>query len=196
MRIIGGRARGRLLRAPGGARTRPTSDRVREALFSAVEARIGLEGAAVLDLFAGSGALGLEALSRGAASAVFVDSSADAARAILDNSRRIGLERGCRVIRGDAVRAASLLGGEGARFDLVLCDPPYGDDPAPALGALVGAGLLSEAGLLVLERPSREPGGSLLVPGALSLLVERRYGDTALLFFSGGRAPGGPSDGT
>jgi 16S rRNA (guanine966-N2)-methyltransferase len=200
MRIIAGQARGRTLRAPRGEGTRPTSDRVREAIFSAVEARLGLEGARVVDLFAGSGALGLEALSRGAARTVFVERDAEAARAILENARDLGLEPRCRVIREDALRAARDLAREGACFDLVLCDPPYADDPVPVLGALLGAGGggLSPSGLLVLERSGRrrdadgEAGGAAAALG-LSVLSTRRYGDTAVALL--GLEGGGPQQG-
>ena len=123
MRVVAGSAKGRRLVAPKGTATRPTSDRVREAIFAMLGSRIDLEGAAVADLFAGSGAMGIEALSRGAASATFVDSSADAVRAIKANLTATGFDG--EVVRSDVLRYTH---GHGGRFDVVFADPPYAWD--------------------------------------------------------------------
>ena len=162
--------------------TRPTSDRVREALFSALTADPGLEGAAVLDLCAGSGALGLEALSRGAASALFVESDRRAAGVLRRNVAALGLP-------GATVRAASaaaVLGGPADRaYDVVLVDPPYATPDAEVAGWLADAhahGWLAADAVVVVER-GRGPGrcgGAFPWPPPLVALRERRYGDTVL----------------
>lgn len=172
MRITGGELSGRRLRAPRGA-VRPTADRVREALF----ARLGpLAGARVLDLFAGSGALGIEALSRGAGGAVFVDRSASAVAQVRANLRALGLETRARVWHLDALRAVERLASAGERFELVFVDPPYASDLARrALERLAEAGLLAPDGLVVVEEDRRHPPAE--VPG-LVRVDERRYGDT------------------
>jgi 16S rRNA (guanine(966)-N(2))-methyltransferase RsmD len=173
MRIIAGTLGGRRISAPSGTATRPTSDRVREALFSILGRRV--VGARVLDLFAGSGALGIEALSRGAASAVFVDDAPAAVRAVRANLH--GLE--AEVVRRDArswlrtARDAALI------YDLVFLDPPYRQ--APELGSVLAepvAAVLAPGGLVVSECDRRTP---LDLP-TLTLEDERRYGDTLIRF--------------
>ena len=171
LRVTGGRLGGRRLRAPSRG-VRPTADRVREAVF----ARLGdLEGAAVLDLYAGSGALGVEAASRGAASVVFVE-RAPATRAVLRaNLDALGLGDS-QVIAADAARAVAQLGREGRRFDLVLVDPPWASgEAARALEALVAAGVLAPQALVVVEHGRRH---SLPVVRGLAVRDERRYGET------------------
>ena len=171
MRVIAGRYGGRRLRAPAGATTRPTADRVREALFSILGARV--EGAAVLDLFAGSGALGLEALSRGAERAVFVESDRAACRAINANLDKLKLT--ATVLCQDVARA---LVQERGSYDLVLADPPYDyaalDRLAPGL-----ARILAPDGLVVVQTAARdEP----QLPG-LDVRTSRRYGSARLTLF-------------
>jgi 16S rRNA (guanine966-N2)-methyltransferase len=123
MRVVGGVAGGRRLRAPAGRSIRPTSDRVREAVFNALTSLGAVEGAAVVDLFAGTGALGIEALSRGAAHATFVDRDPAAIATIRDNLASVGLAgASCEVVRAEALR---WLGRCDRAFDLALCDPPY-----------------------------------------------------------------------
>lgn len=185
-RIIAGRFGGRTLQAPDGRGTRPTSDRVREALFSRLQHLGVLEGARVLDLFAGSGALGLEALSRGAGGVVLVDSHRRAA----DVCRR----NAAAVKAGDAVnvyqRAASAyLAGPARPFDLVLLDPPY-ELAEDELGALLARieGWLDERAVVVVERSSRSPEPGW--PSGLSRFDERSYGETRLWFAEPGRAYG------
>jgi 16S rRNA (guanine966-N2)-methyltransferase len=172
MRVIAGRWGGRRLQAPPGEATRPTSDRVREALFSVLGDRV--DGARVLDLFAGSGALGIEALSRGAAEATFVDSAPAAVRAIRANLAALGIE--AEVHRADA-RAAVRTARAGARqYDLIFLDPPYrlAERLAPGLAEGVEA-LLAPGGSVVSESDRRSP---LALP--LPLHDERRYGDTLI----------------
>ncbi len=173
-RIVAGVARGRRLAVPARG-TRPTSDRVREALFSAVAARMDLEGARVLDLYAGSGALGLEALSRGAAQVLLVESDARAAAVAKTNAASLG-------IPGCAVRCASVataLGETPAEpYDLVLADPPYAlTDGAMAQGlqTLVDRAWVQDGSLVVVERSAR--GAATSWPTELECEVVRRYGE-------------------
>ena len=173
MRIVAGEFRGRRLAAPRGARTRPTADRVREALFSMLG---DVSGARVLDLYAGSGALGIEALSRGAGSAVFVDRDPRAVAAIERNLESLGLEQ--EVLRQDAVRFLARARGT---FDLVFCDPPY--DSASRLAAPLAQGLpalTSEHARIVTESDKRNP---LELP--FPLITERTYGDTRIAIHGG-----------
>jgi 16S rRNA (guanine966-N2)-methyltransferase len=176
-RIIAGAAGGRRLTVPPKG-TRPTSDRVREALFSALENDPGLDGAAVLDLCAGSGALGLEALSRGAEHALFVESDKRAAAVLRRNVAAVGLP-------GAVVRAApagTVLGATADRaYDVLLVDPPYDVPDAEVacwLSAAATHGWLAEDITVVVERAAR--GGSFPWPEPLRGVRERRYGDTAL----------------
>jgi 16S rRNA (guanine966-N2)-methyltransferase len=152
---------------------RPTSDRVREAIFD----RLGdLAGAAVLDLYAGTGALGIEAASRGAESVVFVERIPRCVAALRRNLAALGLRRGVRVVSGDVPGVVRSLGRRRERFDLVLLDPPYASDQAlHALEALVAADVLAPGATLVLERGRRHP---VPVPAGLAPIDERRYGDT------------------
>lgn len=176
-RIIAGRAGGRRLAVPPKG-TRPTSDRVREALFAALDHDPGLDGAAVLDLGAGSGALGLEALSRGAAHALFVESDRRAASVLRRNVADLGLP-GAEV---RAAPAASVLAGPAPRpFDVVLVDPPYDLPDAEIAGWLAAAaahGWLGADATVVVERAART--GSFPWPDPLRGGRERRYGDTVL----------------
>ncbi len=125
LRILAGEARGRRLSAPGGRDVRPTTSRVREAVFNSLHSRGWLQGADVLDLFAGSGALGLEALSRGAATATFMESARPALAALRANIGATGFGDRCRVVPGEVMGELVRLGGD---FDVALCDPPYGFD--------------------------------------------------------------------
>jgi len=171
MRVIAGRHRGATLRAPRGAATRPTSDRVREALFSILAS---VQDASVLDLFAGSGALGIEALSRGAESAVFVDSAAAAVAAVNRNLEALGLE--AEVVRRPALAFLGSAAIRGAQYDLVFVDPPY--RLAGAIGAELSIALtpvLAPGARVVAESDRRAP-----LELDLPLADERRYGDTLI----------------
>lgn len=175
MRVIAGRLRGRRLHALSDAATRPTTDRVRRALFDWLGSRV--EGADILDLFAGSGALGIEALSRGAARATFVEGSA-AARAVLRrNLRELGLEAESDAPPGGVARALSALARGECRFDLVFADPPYGSRWGERLLRSRELPLLiAPAGELLLERSARDaPGRS---EGPLRLAGARAWGGT------------------
>lgn len=176
LRVTGGRLVRRRFAVPGEAdrgAVRPTSDRVREALFSSLGSVLdeGFFGLEVLDAWAGSGALGIEALSRGAARATFIEKSRRVSATLSRNLRELGLTADSEVMVADVGRALERLGEE--RFDLVLADPPYGEVLEPVLPALVRA--LKPDGILVLERDKR---ASDSPPPALSLLRDRVYGQT------------------
>jgi 16S rRNA (guanine966-N2)-methyltransferase len=199
MRIVGGALGGRRVRAPAGAGTRPTSDRVREAVASVLEARGAIDGAVVLDLYAGTGALAFEALSRGAARAVCVESDRRAAAAIARGAEELGLRArvtvvgvalGPRLPRPALERLRAALGPAGA--SLVFADPPYAlvDHVPPLLAALSGASLVAPGAWVVLEHATRRPPGGPLA--ALSVEGAYRYGDTAVLLARA--SAGSPSD--
>lgn len=171
-RIIAGTHGGRRLQVPPGTGTRPTSDRAREALFSSLQSMTDLDGARVLDLYAGSGALGLEALSRGAASATLVDDDPLAVRALHRNVEETGLP--ATVVDGDVGR---YLAGAVTPYELVLADPPYAEE----LDLATVVPWLAPDGILVLERASR--GARPVVPDGLSELRSRRYGEATLWYF-------------
>lgn len=177
MRIIAGDARGRKLAAPDGIDTRPTSDRTREALMNILTPR--LWDARVLDLFAGSGALALEALSRGAAFAVLNEPDAAAHACVLRNVRDMGAQARCRVLKSDYRDALRLLSGEA--FSLVFLDPPYRllDAYPDALALLRARGLLAPDARIVLEH-ARDLRPRL--PDGFEVTDERRYGKASLLF--------------
>jgi 16S rRNA (guanine966-N2)-methyltransferase len=176
VRIIAGTRKGHTIAAPKGLGTRPTGDRVREAAFNLIGP---VDDAAVLDVFAGSGAMGLEALSRGARRCVFVESDRAACRAIDANLAKLRLT-GALVVCRDALLALRQERAAARTFDLVLCDPPYGEWPAlePRLAEPLEA-VLAEAGLLLIETDSRvEP----QLP--LHLVTSRRYGSARLSLFT------------
>jgi 16S rRNA (guanine966-N2)-methyltransferase len=175
VRIVAGAYGGRRLAAPHGGRTRPTADRVREALFSMLGP---VADARVLDLFAGSGALGLEALSRGAVEVTFVDSSAAAMRAVRTNLDALGA--GAEVLRSDARAFLRKARAAGRQYDLVFLDPPYQRAGAVA-EALAGdlAAVLAPGARVVAESDRRSP---LELP--LALQADRRYGDTLIRIFT------------
>jgi 16S rRNA (guanine966-N2)-methyltransferase len=182
-RLISGVAGGRRLKVPPSG-VRPTGDRAREALFNSLGTLLDLEGAAVLDLYAGSGALGLEALSRGAGTVVFVESGPRVLPVLKANLAAVGLPGG-RVLAGSVSTVVS--GAPPARFDVVLADPPYAtpaDEVQDVLRALVDGGWLAPGAVLVVERPSRERDWEWPTP--LVGLRERRYGEALLRY---GRFP-------
>lgn len=180
-RIIGGAAGGRRLRTPSGGRTRPTSDRVREALFSALDAALGsVAGLRFLDLYAGSGAVGLEARSRGAAAVTLVEQDRRTCALIRENARSLGFAE------VDVVTAAVsrlLQQPPGARYDVVFLDPPYSLSSAEVdadLAALVARGWLAEGAVVVVERSSRDTPPTW--PAGLVEERSRRYGETTLWY--------------
>jgi len=177
-RIVAGVVGGRRIGVPAGG-TRPTSERVREALFSSLDVRPGLAGAAVLDLCAGSGALGLEALSRGAAHALFVESDRRAAATLRRNIAALGMAGAAEVRVAEA--GAVLAGPAPRRYDVLLADPPYAvpnDVVAGWLRAAGENGWLADGATAVVERPARL--GRFDWPPPLSGERDRRYGDTVL----------------
>lgn len=174
-RVIAGTARGRRLVAPAGTATRPTSDRAREGLFSTLQSLHALDGARVLDLYAGSGALGLEALSRGASAATFVETDAQALAALRANVAALALP-GATVVAQDAERF--LAADPAPRFELALLDPPYAQDVAAVLVRL--RPWVTDDGIAVVERASRS--GELAWPNGYEPVRSRRYGDTTIWY--------------
>ncbi len=181
MRIVAGTFRGRSLATPKSSTTRPTSDRVRESVFNILAHSIDgftLDGLRVLDLFAGTGALGLEAISRGAASCLFVDSDVEARGVIRTNIESFGLTGATRIYRRDATSLGPALPRE--RFDLVFADPPYDKGLGEAaLRAAATGGWLAPQALVVLEKRA---GTAIDWPLGFTLLLERAWGDTAVHF--------------
>jgi 16S rRNA (guanine966-N2)-methyltransferase len=180
MRIVGGALRGRALSGPRAQAIRPTSDRLRESVFDILAHRFGdpVSGAAVIDLFAGTGALGLEALSRGAARALFVDDGTEARALLRANIEALGVGGVARIFRRDATKLGAAPPGEA--FSLAFLDPPYGKGLAePALVALVEGGWLAPDALVVIEESADAVVAS---PPPLKQEDARRYGDTQFLF--------------
>ena len=170
LRIIAGEARGRRLKTPEGMDVRPTTSRVREAVFNSLCSQGSLEGADVLDLFAGSGALGLEAVSRGAASATFVESAPPALAALRANIDATGFTDRCRVVPGDVMEELSRLGGD---FDVALCDPPYQFEAWPELLSKIPAGVVMAES------------DQAVVPGSeWDVIKQRRYAGTVVVIAS------------
>ena len=172
-RIVAGEHRGRRLQVPPGTTTRPTSDRAREGLFSSLQSLLDLEGATVLDLYAGSGALGLEALSRGAARATLVDDDPRAVAVLRANAAALG-------VAADVVDAQvqRFLAGPPVVHDLVVLDPPYELDVEPVLAGL--RPWVADGGVVVVERRTRGP--ELVAPEGLVVERSRRYGEATLWY--------------
>jgi 16S rRNA (guanine966-N2)-methyltransferase len=181
-RIIAGAHGGRRLAAPAGALTRPTSDRVREAFFSALETMTELRGARFADLYAGSGAVGLEALSRGASHVLLVESEAKAARTIRDNIVALRVGPSARLITGKVAQVVSAP-PEGDPYDVVFADPPYAltdADLAEVQGALMAHGWLAPDAVVIVERSTR--GAPLTWVDGITADRSRRYGETTLWY--------------
>jgi len=179
LKITGGELRGRRIKAPSGLGTRPTAAKMRQALFNILGSRV--TGARVADLFAGSGALGLEALSRGAAWCCFVEKSPAVARVLKANLRQLGLEKRARVLSA-GLQAASGRLKRTAPFDLVLADPPYGKGQVARVLALAAQGwLLAPEGRLIVEHA---PGETPSPPAGLTAVDHRRYGQSEMSFFT------------
>jgi 16S rRNA (guanine966-N2)-methyltransferase len=180
MRIVGGRFKGRTLKGPASDAIRPTSDRLRESLFNilvhAYDAPI--EGARVMDLFAGTGALGIEALSRGADFALLVDQGAEANAIIRANIEALGVGQFACLMRRDVRKLGRAP--EGERYDIAFLDPPYGKGLAPpALAALRDGGWLEKDALVLIEETAQ---GEVALPQGFALRETRRFGDTQILF--------------
>jgi 16S rRNA (guanine966-N2)-methyltransferase len=185
-RIVGGGAGGRRLAVPPGSGTRPTADQAREGLFNTLAALLDLSGAAVLDLYAGSGAIGLEALSRGADRALFVESDPRAARTIRANAARLDAT-GARVLADRVERVLAAPPAPGAGYDLVFADPPYATADAEVdrmLASLADRGWLADGAVLVVERARRSPAPNW--PTGVAAVKSRRYGEAVLWY---GRRP-------
>jgi 16S rRNA (guanine(966)-N(2))-methyltransferase RsmD len=181
-RIVAGTLGGRRIVAPPGAGTRPTSDRVREALFSALETMVDLEEARVADLYAGSGAVGLEALSRGAAHVLLVESDPRAARIIRDNLTALRATPAARLATGKVAQVLA-SGPEGGPYDVVFADPPYSvpdEELTSVLAALVERGWLAADAVVVVERSSRS--GPVTWVDGITGERSRRYGETTLWY--------------
>jgi len=185
MRVIGGNARGRRLKVPKGQTLRPTAGRVKEALFNILPH--DLSGTKVLDLFAGTGNVTIEALSRGAAAAILVDSSVESGKAIRENLRRLHLTDRTKVWIMPVARALRFLARHGETFDLIFLDPPYGAGwLTRSIAAVAGAGLLESSGVIVGEGHWRDRPS---FPGGYVVTREARYGETALWFIRAGPHP-------
>ncbi|MGA2401531.1 MAG: 16S rRNA (guanine(966)-N(2))-methyltransferase RsmD [Syntrophobacteraceae bacterium] len=179
MRIIAGAFRGRRLHAPKGKRIRPTIDRVREAIFNIIAAEVA--GAKVLDLFAGTGAMGLEALSRGAQFSFFVDQGEEAVRLIRENVQLCGVQDMSRIIQGSAASAIRRLGSENELFDLIFMDPPYGKGHIEKALEIIGEVARNDALVIAEHHAKDEPPQ---VSGIWRKDRERRYGDTLISVYS------------
>jgi 16S rRNA (guanine(966)-N(2))-methyltransferase RsmD len=180
VRVRAGDLKGQRIDTPRGRTTRPTADQVRIACLDTLMPFLG--AGPFLDLFAGAGGVGIEALSRGAPAATFVEQDAAALRALRDNVERLGLRERARVVRGDAARAVGDLTASGERFAVVFLDPPY-DFPraASALEAVATGPVLLDGAVVVLQHGTKTPPPPSI--GALSLWKARRFGETTLTFF-------------
>ena len=184
MRIVSGTHKGRAIAAPAGLQVRPTSDRIRESLFNILAhhdfGAFDLEGARVLDLFAGTGALGLEALSRGAAFALFVEEDADARGAIRENMEALGLTGHSKIYKRDATALGPRPGSVGPAFSLLFADPPYGKGLAErALVSALGGGWLEPDALCVVEEAAS---AKFAAPEGFEEIDRRKYGIGEIIF--------------
>lgn len=183
MRVLAGALKGQRLTTPAGRTTRPTADQVRIACLDTLMPY--LAAGPFLDLFAGAGGVGIEGLSRGAPSAVFVEQDAAALRALRDNVERLGLVARARILREDAARAVAALAARGERFAVVFLDPPYASPGgAPALERVAEGGCLLPDAVVALQHASKSPPPAS--PGVLRGWKTRKFGETTLTFF---RAP-------
>ena len=186
MRIVGGEFRGRALKGPSSMAVRPTSDRLRESLFNILAHGYGdlLPDARVIDLFAGTGALGLEALSRGARFALFVDDGSEARALLRANIEALGVGGRTKVFRRDATKLGAMPPGEA--YTLAFLDPPYGRGLAPlALASLRDGGWLAPGALVIVEE---EAGAEIEPPPGYEFIERRAYGDTQVLFLRAAQA--------
>ena len=180
MRVIGGKAKGRRLKVPKGHALRPTADRVKEALFNILPH--DLSGKRILDLFAGTGNLSIEALSRGASEAILIDSSSESGKAIRENLQRLAFHDRAKLWIAPAFRSLRRLSRENERFDLIFVDPPYEKRwVGKTLEIIAETEVLQDSGIIVVEHSMREPVEAGY--GPLVLQDRRRYGSTLLSFF-------------
>lgn len=185
--MISGSARNRRLKVPGGLAVRPTADRVKEALYNIL--RDHVSGCRFLDLFAGSGSIGIEALSRGANMAVFVEANYRHAAIIKENLKTCGLESGARLIAAKVAEGLFLLAQEGQAFDIIFLDPPYLKSlEAVTLADIMRYHLLKPGGMVVVESSKRDHLPQSV--DGLRLLRTEKYGDTLLSFYVENEAPG------
>lgn len=182
MRIVSGSAGGLHLKVPKGHKTRPTADQVREAIFNILASRFSLEGITVLDLFAGTGALGIEALSRGARSAVFIDASSEARRVILTNLKATGFRQQGRVVRAYVAKGIRVAEEQGLVFGGVFLDPPYEEGLVDKTLRLLAASAILEPGAWVVAEHSHHEEGADAY-SSLVLTDRRRYGTTGVSFY-------------
>ncbi|MCI0489154.1 MAG: 16S rRNA (guanine(966)-N(2))-methyltransferase RsmD [Blastocatellia bacterium] len=181
MRVIGGIYRGRSLRTPKGLTVRPTSDRMRETLFNILASEI--EGSRFLDLCAGSGAVGIEALSRGAARAVFVDLSRRSCAVIEENLAQLGISQGTDIINRDAVAAIKRVAAESEPFDIIFFDPPYESELyLQAMKLIASSGILADEGVVIVEHRAKTAPESEY--GNLRVYREVRQGESSLAFYA------------
>jgi 16S rRNA (guanine966-N2)-methyltransferase len=186
VRIVAGTHRGRPLAGPKSSGLRPTADRVRESLFNLLGQFF--EGGEVLDLYAGTGALAFEALSRGMRRAVLVDQGAESARLVQENARALQLEGAIELLRMPVARAVPRLSAEGRRFELVFADPPYAEETVAMVVRAVGEGrLLAEGGTLVVEHGRREVAPDTVA--GLQRVDSRRFGDTGVSLYRAATVP-------
>ncbi len=179
MRIITGKFKGRTLATIGDRSVRPATDRVKSAIFNVLQSRLGLHGARVLDLFAGSGSLGFEALSRGAQQAVFVDDSKKVLDVIESNAERLGCVDDCVIVETDAL---SFIGRTNDRFDLIFADPPYAYEAVTQLPKLIfSRGLLNADGFLIIEHARQV---ALDAEPAFRMAVQKEFGNTRVSFLT------------
>jgi len=180
MRIIAGTLKGRTIAFPKAASIRPTQDRVREALFNVIAKKV--RNSAVLDLYAGSGSLGIEAISRGAKSAVFVETNVQALRTIKANLKSLGVEDKAHVMKRDVFKAIDKLSNDGKRFDIIFMDPPYYQDlPKKTLLKLEQHAILCPNNIIIIEHSCKD-----VMPECaynITLKLQKKYGDTSLSFY-------------
>lgn len=184
MRIITGKYRGFKLKTPKGENTRPTTDRVKESVFSIIESKKPItSGAEVLDLFAGSGGIGLEFLSRGAASACFIDGDSNSINAIKENIAKCEVESSTEVHKNDVCRALELLARKKRKFDYIYMDPPYDKNIIPkVIETIYNSGVLKENGIIIAEHESK-----LELEESIAGFLKtdyRKYGNTGVSFFT------------
>ncbi len=177
MRVIAGTAKGAKLKAPKGTTVRPTADRVKEALFSILGSRV--EESLFLDLYAGSGAVGIEALSRGASFCIFVENRKENLAVIKENLKKTSFTDKSRLIKADVVKTANNLARKGVKADLIYLDPPYNHpDVGPVINNIFQKGIIAENGLLVIEHSY----SSRQLFNAFNIFRQKKYGDTLLTF--------------